>query len=444
MALFNYASKELTLKVVYYGPGLSGKTTNIQHLHSILNPENKGKLLSLATETDRTLFFDFLPVTTGKINDFSIKFQLYTVPGQIRYNSTRKLVLKGADGIVFVADSQREMRQYNKESFQGMIENLKANGIDPAGIPIVLQYNKRDLRSSMSVEELNGDLNAKGYAVFLASAVKGDGVEETFKGITDILIRDLEKKNAAGNGKRPEGETEKTGFLGAASQETAPDSAETGEESVSAGMYEGQAFDPESLQPTLLSVRTERHFFDEIHAGEAEGPEVAEQEDASREKLSKAIDLVMAHMEEMQKSFDGLALRTETMGAELKSSTARMEAFWETAQKNREVLKEQETSGQPLAFPEMEKQLREIKDLLSRLPAAVLRAVSPSLDSIHAGQSAKEKEMAGVDETIVSSLKELRRLQEESLAQLKQLCEEKAAAKALKKKKGFFSRLFAL
>ena len=147
MALFNYATKEITLKIVYYGPGLSGKTTNIQNLHSVLNSENKGKLLSLSTESDRTLFFDFLPVELGKIKEFSIRFQLYTVPGQVRYNATRKVVLKGADAVVFVADSQRDMRDQNIESFENMRDNLISNNINPDEIPVVLQYNKRDLKN---------------------------------------------------------------------------------------------------------------------------------------------------------------------------------------------------------------------------------------------------------------------------------------------------------
>src|SRR3990172_8810749 len=159
MAFFNYATKEITLKIVYYGPGLSGKTTNLQHLHSVLNPENKGKLLSLSTESDRTLFLDFLPVELGKIRDFSIRFQLYTVPGQVRYNATRKIVLKGADGVIFVADSQREMKEQNIESFENMRENLSSNNINPDEIPIILQYNKRDLQNISTIEELNNDLN---------------------------------------------------------------------------------------------------------------------------------------------------------------------------------------------------------------------------------------------------------------------------------------------
>ncbi len=196
MALFNYATKEITLKIVYYGPGLSGKTTNLQHLHTVLNPETKGKLLSLSTESDRTLFFDFLPIELGKIRDFSIRFQLYTVPGQVRYNATRKVVLKGADAVVFVADSQKAMRDQNLESFENMRENLVSNNIDPDTVPIILQYNKRDLQNILSVEELNQDLNPGAqHEILEATAINGGGVEEAFKRITKLVLKDISKKH---------------------------------------------------------------------------------------------------------------------------------------------------------------------------------------------------------------------------------------------------------
>ncbi len=196
MALFNYATKEITIKIVYYGPGLSGKTTNLQYLHSKLDANSKGRLLSLATEADRTLFFDFLPVELGKLNDFSIRFQLYTVPGQVRYNATRKLVLKGADAVVFVADSQREMREQNIESLKNMKENLIENNINPDDIPIFLQYNKRDLPNILSVEELNQDLNKNGKYEFKESiAIDGIGVEDTFRRITKLVMKDLAKRH---------------------------------------------------------------------------------------------------------------------------------------------------------------------------------------------------------------------------------------------------------
>ena len=195
MALFNYATKEITLKIVYYGPGLSGKTTNLQYLHSVLTPAAKGKLLSLSTEADRTLFFDFLPIELGKIRDFSIRFQLYTVPGQVRYNATRKVVLKGADAVVFVADSQREMREQNIESFMNMRDNLFSNNINPDDIPIILQYNKRDLKNISSVDELDLDLNQNNYPVIETEAISGRGVEDSFNLITRLLLKHISKKH---------------------------------------------------------------------------------------------------------------------------------------------------------------------------------------------------------------------------------------------------------
>ena len=196
MALFNYATKEITLKIVYYGPGLSGKTTNIQNLHSVLNSENKGKLLSLSTESDRTLFFDFLPVELGKIKEFSIRFQLYTVPGQVRYNATRKVVLKGADAVVFVADSQRDMRDQNIESFENMRDNLISNNINPDEISVVLQYNKRDLKNLLTIDELNADLNKNSvYNIVEAEAINGKGVKDTFQLITRLVLKDIARKH---------------------------------------------------------------------------------------------------------------------------------------------------------------------------------------------------------------------------------------------------------
>ncbi|NOX21035.1 MAG: GTPase domain-containing protein [Nitrospirae bacterium] len=195
MALFNYATKEITLKIVYYGPGLSGKTTNLQYLHSILDPKRRGKLLSLSTEADRTLFFDFLPVELGKVQDFSIRFQLYTVPGQVRYNATRRLVLKGADAVVFVADSQRDKLQENIESLENMRENLIANNINPDDIPLVIQYNKRDLDNAMSLTELNAHLNKMGVPFFESVATEGRGVKETFEAIVKLLLKHISKKH---------------------------------------------------------------------------------------------------------------------------------------------------------------------------------------------------------------------------------------------------------
>jgi signal recognition particle receptor subunit beta len=194
MVLFNYSTKELTAKVVYYGPGLCGKTTNLQWIHEKLPIKNKGKMLSLATETDRTLFFDFLPIELGTIRGMKTRIQLYTVPGQVFYNATRRMVLKGADCVVFVCDSQEAMLDANIESMDNLRENLEVNEIDPDEVPMALQYNKRDLPNALPIEILNEKLNMRGLQFYEAIALKGIGVEETLKGVTSLVFRSLANK----------------------------------------------------------------------------------------------------------------------------------------------------------------------------------------------------------------------------------------------------------
>src|SRR5690349_17466177 len=194
MVLFNYATKEITAKIVYYGPGLCGKTTNLQFVYDSLPSNNKSKMLSLATKTDRTLFFDFLPLDLGKIRGMRTKLQLYTVPGQVYYNSTRQLVLKGADGVVFVADSQDFALDANLESLQNLEDNLKRQGIRLREMPLVLQYNKRDLPNKLPVAEIDKDLNKLQSPTFESVATTGIGVEETLKGITQLVLAHLVKK----------------------------------------------------------------------------------------------------------------------------------------------------------------------------------------------------------------------------------------------------------
>ncbi|HEU0301026.1 MAG TPA: GTPase domain-containing protein [Longimicrobium sp.] len=194
MSLVNYSTREITSKIVYYGPGRSGKTTNLQYIHGQVPEERRGRMVSLATETDRTLFFDFLPLDLGTISGFQTRFQLYTVPGQVYYDATRKLVLQGADGVVFVADSQRAQRDENVESFRNLQVNLLEQGVDPRTIPIVLQYNKRDLPDVMSVEEMDDLLNYRDLPRFEARALGGVGVFDTLKGISELVLRRLSQR----------------------------------------------------------------------------------------------------------------------------------------------------------------------------------------------------------------------------------------------------------
>lgn len=201
MVLFNHATREMTAKIVYYGPGLCGKTTNLMVIFDKLDPKSKGKMLSLATKTDRTLFFDLLPVDIGKVGPFNLKIQLYTVPGQVFYNETRKLVLKGADSVVFVADSQPAMVEANRESFNNLLENMEQNQIDVNDTPIVIQYNKRDIPGVLPVETLQEQLGFEGYPYMEASALRGDGVMETFKLASKITAKHLFARLKGGTGK---------------------------------------------------------------------------------------------------------------------------------------------------------------------------------------------------------------------------------------------------
>lgn len=191
MAFFNYSTMQMTAKVVYYGPGLCGKTTNLQYIYGHTKSDSRGEMVSLETQTDRTLFFDLLPLDVGTVAGFRTKIQLYTVPGQVFYNTTRKLVLKGVDGVVFVADSQVPMARSNIESLQNLGENLEELGIDIENIPLVLQYNKRDLSEIQSLEELDDSLNSNSWERFEASALTGTGVFETLRGISRQTLMSL-------------------------------------------------------------------------------------------------------------------------------------------------------------------------------------------------------------------------------------------------------------
>jgi signal recognition particle receptor subunit beta len=194
MVLFNAATKELTAKIVYYGPGLCGKTTNIQRIYDNLPDNERGKMLSLNTQTDRTLFFDFLPINLGTIRGLKTRIQLYTVPGQVFYDATRKLVLRGADAIVFVADSQTPALDSNKESFQNMIDNLAEQGVDLARMPHVIQWNKRDTPNALPVELLNKEINRFAAPTFEACALEGAGVQETLESISRLVLQHLSDK----------------------------------------------------------------------------------------------------------------------------------------------------------------------------------------------------------------------------------------------------------
>src|SRR5881394_286424 len=193
MSLVNFTTREITCKIVYYGPGRSGKTSNLQYIYGRVPESRRGRMVSLATQTDRTLFFDFLPLELGTISGFTTRFQLYTVPGQSYYNATRKLVLQGADGVVFVADSQARRFDDNLESLQNLQENLLGQGVDVRKLPVIFQYNKQDLPQDLvlSREELDDALNFRGVRSFAADALHGTGVFETLKALSELVLQRL-------------------------------------------------------------------------------------------------------------------------------------------------------------------------------------------------------------------------------------------------------------
>jgi hypothetical protein len=193
MSFINYSSREINCKIVYYGPGLCGKTTNLQYVYAKTNPDAKGKMISLATETERTLFFDFLPLSLGEIRGFKTRFHLYTVPGQVFYDASRKLILKGVDGVVFVADSQIERMEANLESVENLRVNLAEQGYNLDKVPYVVQYNKRDLPNVATVEELHRLINPRGVPEYQAVAPTGVGVFDTLKAVAKLVLGELKK-----------------------------------------------------------------------------------------------------------------------------------------------------------------------------------------------------------------------------------------------------------
>lgn len=198
MSFINYSSREINCKIVFYGPGLCGKTTNLQWIYKKTNPDSKGKMISLATETERTLFFDFLPLALGEIRGFKTRFHLYTVPGQVFYDASRKLILKGVDGVVFVADSQVERMEANIESIENLRLNLAEQGYNLDKIPFIVQYNKRDLPNVVSLEEMKKALNPRGVPDYEAVAMDGTGVFDTLKAIAKLVIMELKKGQEGG------------------------------------------------------------------------------------------------------------------------------------------------------------------------------------------------------------------------------------------------------
>ena len=276
MVLFNAATKELTAKIVYYGPGLCGKTTNLQHIYDTLPGDGRGKMLSLATQTDRTLFFDFLPIDLGTIRGMKTRIQLYTVPGQVFYDATRKLVLRGADAVVFVADSQAPALESNKESFQNLIDNLKEQGTDLHLIPHVLQWNKRDTPNALPVATLNQEVNRFNAPTFEACAMKGEGVKETLAGVSKLVLKFLADKYGGGAIEAPAVIAEPRPSRPAPPPVVMPPSRpmEVEDIGVSDALEEIEELEVEASQPSVPAAARQSGSFKMPHASVVEVPVV--------------------------------------------------------------------------------------------------------------------------------------------------------------------------
>jgi signal recognition particle receptor subunit beta len=277
MASINYAFKEISCKIVFYGPGLSGKTTNLQYVHLKIPAQSRGELISLATDQDRTLYFDFLPLDIGRIHGFSTKFQLYTVPGQVYYNATRKLVLRGVDGLVFVADSQKCKMDENVESLQNLADNLREYEYNMEKIPLVFQYNKRDLPALNSVRELQEALNPRGYPQFESVATKGTGVFDTLKCVSKLVLDQAKRKELFGDRKMEVKKAETVYAEPARSSATARELATAVEPTPSAdtpAQQPGATVAQEEPEPVVDTTRTSKEMPQE---GKPEiGPKVEE------------------------------------------------------------------------------------------------------------------------------------------------------------------------
>lgn len=293
MVSINYATREVTCKIVYYGPGLSGKTTNLIYIHKKVPSNTKGKMISLATEADRTLYFDFLPINIGTISGFAAKFQLYTVPGQVYYNATRKLVLRGVDGLVFVADSQADKMDENIESLNNLRENLEEYGYNIDDIPCLIQYNKRDLDNILPVAELEKALNTKGWKSFEASAVEGTGVFDTLKAIIKLVLDKARSTQSSKPREASIGQEKATvkavaGQVPEAREEAAAKSdgeqpgetiPESGSESPRQPVYdaEGESRPVDEVPPVEAGIITGNNY---IPASDEEAPPAAERDQA--------------------------------------------------------------------------------------------------------------------------------------------------------------------
>ncbi|HEY3171021.1 MAG TPA: ADP-ribosylation factor-like protein [Thermoanaerobaculia bacterium] len=339
MVFYNASTRELTAKIVYYGPGLGGKTTNLQVLHRRLDPGTAGELLALSTETDRTIYFDLLPVELGDIKGYTIRFQLATVPGQTAFNETRRIVLKGADGIVFVADSQWTMLPKNLESWQSLKENLFANGITLETTPVVVQYNKRDLPDILSVEAMQEALGFSSYPHVEAVASEGRGVTETFKLISKLTFLDLLRRL---QGRSP---AEGAGAVVAGNPEAAGEPAAAADEA------------PDERRPPLTLVRSVPESTEAEPATESAAPRAAEPDSEPLEPpFAEAVEAIpLPAVAELEEKVRALQERLEQQALAAESSAASV---------NERIGEEREAFGREFASLErrMEERLKALED----------------------------------------------------------------------------------
>ena len=409
MVLYNAATKELTAKIVYYGPGLCGKTTNLQLLHDRLDPKTVGNLVTLSTQTDRTIYFDLLPVELGEIKGYKIRFQLATVPGQTAFNETRKVVLRGADGIVFVADSRWAMLPKNLESWQNLKDNLKANGLSFETIPIVIQYNKRDLEDILSVEAMQEALGFASYLFVEAVASAGRGITETFKLVSKLTFVDLLRRL---QGRRPEdaaappsgptlilvsppravpetateaesGEPEKAGEIATPTVEASPAKAAPPAAAERVALLEARlaaietslAGEPEERRRLALSVA---QTVEELAAAESR----LEAEAATRRDAQQAVEAALASLsaraEKLFQEIAGLARRFEGLEASLQEKTAQGRREAEDIRSQiaplLEAHAEHQASGQA-ALTELDRLRESFADSLAEMSDRLRRAV---------------------------------------------------------------------
>jgi|GEM_PF-197665 len=394
MVSINYAFREICCKIVYYGPGLSGKTTNLIYIHKKAPPQTKGELISLATDADRTLYFDFLPIDIGPVQGFATKFQLYTVPGQVYYNATRKLVLRGVDGLIFVADSQAAKLEENIESMNNLIENLEEYGYVLEELPMIIQYNKRDLEEVSSLEELEKCLNPRGLPYIEAVAVKGIGVFDTLKAISKLVLEKARGKS------EPEGKKELVS-VAAESKPSVMPSAEKEE-------LEKKPYAParEAVPETPLG----KDSFEEVER-DLEQPErtcrVEEKLENAREK------------EEEEQAKEAVRLQKEKEEELIK---ARLKEQEEKAGKDRE-----EAERKKLFMEKLERGMAEVERQKKALELEKIREAEESKKKEQAALIEKMKKIEEEKKTLIRSQSEIEKETVEAERVSKEVVPEKTA-----------------